>query len=190
MEDEIVGVTIPDLPNAGALTGSEPFETVQDGISVKTTADGIKKFVGAVTGITSTDGSIDIDLADPSAPDLSIPSGAFTPTISNETDCTAECLRALYSRSGNVVTVSYYLSIGLDPLITSGGFNVSLPIPSTFASPRDAFGVIGPISDPFSLLVAPTISADTVENEISMTIQLSTSGASLTFVANIQYIIL
>ena len=117
-------------------------------------------------------------------------SGEFTPVISGETDCTASCLRAIYSRVGNIVTCSYYLDITLDPTITLGGFNISPPVVTNFANARDAFGVITPITDPYSKLVSVTIGADTAFDQISITIEHSTSGDTLTFVANIQYIIL
>jgi hypothetical protein len=116
-------------------------------------------------------------------------SGSFTPTFSNDVNCTPDFLKALYSRVGNVVTVSYYLGIELDATFTTGGFNISIPIPSTFATARDAFGVITPITDPYSKLVSAITGADTATNEISFSIELDTAGDVLTFVANIQYLI-
>lgn len=119
-------------------------------------------------------------------------SGDFTSSvvISNEADCTASCLRALYSRVNNIVTCTYYLNIGLDATFFAGAFNVSLPVPTNFSNARDAFGVMTPITDPYSRLVSATISADTALDEIGFTIELDTQGATLTFVANVQYIIL
>lgn len=38
--------TIPDLPTAASLTGSEPIETVQSGVSVKTTTQAIADLGG------------------------------------------------------------------------------------------------------------------------------------------------
>jgi hypothetical protein len=117
-------------------------------------------------------------------------SGSFTPTFSNDVNCTPDFLKALYSRVGNVVTVSYYLGIELDATFATGSFNVSLPVATNFANARDAFGVITPITDPYSELVSAITSADTVNNEITFTIQLLTAGDNIAFVANIQYIIL
>jgi hypothetical protein len=62
MADEITGVTIPELPEGGTLTGAEQFEMVQDGVSRRTTADEIKTLVGAVTDIQST--TLDVSIAD------------------------------------------------------------------------------------------------------------------------------
>jgi hypothetical protein len=116
--------------------------------------------------------------------------GEFTPVISNKVDCDASCFRALYSRVGNIVTCSYYLSIGLDPGDNVGTFNLSLPIGSTFANARDAFGVITPITDPYSKLVSAIIAANISLNELDIEIQLSAAGDSIAFVSNLQYIIL
>jgi hypothetical protein len=171
--------TAPSQPNANALRDAiEAFLNTGGG------GGG-----GGITTITSIDGSIDIDLSNPNAPDLSLQNGSFTPTFSNELNCTPDFLKALYSRVGNVVTVSYYLGIELDATFTTGGFNVSIPIPSTFATARDAFGVITPITDPYSKLVSATIGADTATNKIGFIIVLNTAGETLTFVANIQYLI-
>jgi len=118
--------------------------------------------------------------------------GDFTSsaTISGENDCTASCLRALYNRVNNIVTCSYYLDITLDVGITTGSFNIAPPVASNFTNARDAFGVITPITNPYANLVSAVINADTTFDQISFTIELATSGDTLTFVANIQYIII
>jgi hypothetical protein len=171
--------------------------TAPDEASANDLRDAIEAFLntagggggGGLSSIEST--TLDVSISDGVATVDGI-GGDFTSSvvISNETDCTATCLRALYSRVNNIVTCSYYLGIGLDATFTSGGFNVSLPIPTNFSNARDAFGVITPITDPYSRLVIAITGADTATNEISFTIELDTQGASLTFVANIQYIIL
>ena len=97
-------------------------------------------------------------------------SGNFTPTVSGENDCTVSVLRALYSRVNNIVTCSYYLDLALDPTFTIGSFNISPPVATDFANPRDAFGVITPITDPYSKLVSAVINADTAFDQISITI--------------------
>jgi hypothetical protein len=117
-------------------------------------------------------------------------SGDFTSsaTISGQNDCTVGCLRALYSRVNNIVTCTYYLSIALDPTFTIGSFNISPPVNTDFTSPRDAFGVIGVITDPAADLISSEIAADTASEQISIVIELPATG-TLTFVANIQYLI-
>ena len=118
--------------------------------------------------------------------------GDFTSsaTISGENDCAATCLRALYSRVNNIVTCTYYLGSDLDLGFTTGSFNIAPPVASTFTNARDAFGVLTPITDPYANLVTAVINADTTFDQISFTIELAVSGDTLTFVANIQYIIL
>jgi hypothetical protein len=117
-------------------------------------------------------------------------SGNYTPTISGANDCVPTVLRALYSRVDNIVTMSIYLDVDLDAGITTGSFNISPPVGSTFTSPRDAFGVITPITNPFSELISTVVSADTASNQISILVELSVADAAITVVANIQYIIL
>ena len=117
-------------------------------------------------------------------------SGNFTPTISGENDCTASCLRALYSRVNNIVTCSYYMSITLDPTFTTGSYNISPPVASVFTNARDAFGVIGTITDPYADLVSSSIGADVAFGQITHEIEILSAGSTLTYVVNMQYIIL
>ena len=117
-------------------------------------------------------------------------SGNFTPTVSGENDCTATCLRALYSRVNNVVTCSYYMSITLDPTFTVGSYNISPPVASTFTNARDAFGVIGTITDPNSELISGIVEADTSFYQIKHTIEIATAGGTLTYVVNMQYLVI
>jgi hypothetical protein len=117
-------------------------------------------------------------------------SGNFTPTVSGENDCTATCLRALYSRVNNIVTCSYYMSITLDPTFTVGSYNISPPVASTFTNARDAFGVITPITDPYTELISAIVAADTAFGQITHVIEILSAGSTLTYVVNMQYIIL
>jgi hypothetical protein len=117
-------------------------------------------------------------------------SGNYTPTISGENECTASVLRALYSRVDNIVTMSIYLDVDLDPTFTTGSFNISPPVGSTFTNARDAFGVITPITNPFSELISTIVAADTASNQISIGVEVSVADAQITVVANIQYIII
>jgi hypothetical protein len=117
-------------------------------------------------------------------------SGNYTPTISGENECTASVLRALYSRVDNIVTMSIYLDVDLDAGFAVGSFNISPPVGSTFTNARDAFGIITPITNPFSELISTFVSADTASNQISIGVEVSVADAQITVVANIQYIIL
>lgn len=92
---------------------------------------------GGITTLTSTDGSISIDNTDPNAPDLSIPNGEWTPTISAIINsATVDVTAALYSRSGNVVNFSIGLDIQLDAGFVSTQFKISLPVASNFSNAR------------------------------------------------------
>ncbi len=94
---------------------------------------------GGITSLTSTDGSVDIDLTDPSAPDLSIPSGAFTPVASDVTgsvNITGGC----FSRAGQVVTMSFQFEVGAEAGTADIVFDFTLPVSVTFANARQLFG--------------------------------------------------
>jgi hypothetical protein len=158
----MAGIKVTDLPVLGAAASDDVFYIVD----------------------TSTNTSKQIEVGDV------LSSADYTPTVSNESDCTATVLRSLYSRVGNVVTISYYFNILLDPTFTAGSFNVSLPVPSNFSNARDAFGVITPITDPYSDLVSAITNADTVNNEINITVEIATAGNAITIVSNIQYLII
>lgn len=118
------------------------------------------------------------------------PSGTFEPVFSDELNCTPSALRVLYSKSGIVVTASYYISVSFDPSFTSGSFSVSIPVSSSFENPRDAFGVTTPITDLYSELVSSIISANTDENKLNFEIEIATAGGSISIVTNIQYFVL
>jgi hypothetical protein len=158
----MAGIKVTDLPVLGAAAADDVFYIVD----------------------TSTNTSSQIEVGD------ILSSGDFSPTISAEADCNASVLRALYSRVGNVVTVSYYFSITLDPTFATGVFNVSLPVASNFSNVRDAFGVITPITDFYSELVSAVTNADIATNDINITIELLTAGGNITFVNNIQYLVI
>jgi hypothetical protein len=166
----MAGIKVTDLPVLGAAAPDDVMYIVD----------------------TSTNTSKQINVEDMFVgfPDLG--GGDFTSSVvfSNEADCTGSCLRALYSRVNNIVTCTYYLGISLDPTFAVGTFNVSLPVATNFTNARDAFGVVTPITDPYSELVSVITNADTSLNELSFQIELLTAGGTLTFVANIQYIIL
>ena len=166
----MAGIKVTDLPVLGAAAPDDVMYIVD----------------------TSTNTSKQIEIQDVYDGMPQFESGDFTSSvvISNEFQCDAECLRALYSRVNNIVTCTYYLSIGLDATFTSGGFNISLPVPTNFSNARDAFGVIGTITDPYAELYSSIIGADTVNNELGINIEVLTAGGGITFVANVQYIIL
>ena len=158
----MAGIKVTDLPVLGAAASDDVFYIVD----------------------TSTNTSKQIEVGD------ILSSADYTPTVSAETDCTASVLRSLYSRVGNVVTISYYFNIQLDVGLSTGSFNVSIPVASNFSNVRDAFGVITPITDPYSDLILAVTSADTAANQISITVEIATAGNAITIVSNIQYLVI
>ena len=158
----MAGIKVTDLPVLGAAAADDVFYIVD----------------------TSTNTSSQIEVGD------ILSSADYTPTVSAETNCTATVLRALYSRVGNVVTISYYFNIQLDAGLSGGSFNVSIPVASNFSNARDAFGVITPITDPYSELIIAITNADTVNNKITIDVEIATAGGPITIVSNIQYLVI
>lgn len=70
--------------------------------------------------------------------------GTYTPTISNDTNCTINTIGvASYMRVGNVVNVAGTVDISNGSSGTNSGFTISLPVPlaaSTFSGIREAGG--------------------------------------------------
>jgi hypothetical protein len=166
----MAGVKVTDLPSLGTAAPDDILYIVD------TTADQSRK--------------IEVQNLFSGLPDIG--GGDFTSsaTISGPNDCTVTVLRALYSRVNNIVTCTYYLDIALDLGFTTGSFNIAPPVASNFTNARDAFGVLTPITNPYANLVSAIIEADLGFDQIKFTIDLATAGDTLTFVANIQYIIL
>lgn len=140
---------------------------------------------------TSTNTSKQIEVQDIYSGMPQFESGTFTPVPSGENDCTVSIVGdCIYSRVNNVVTISYYLSVLMDGGINTGTFNMSIPVASNFANARQAFGVLTPLTNPFSELDYYVIAADTAFDQITFEVDIITAGFSIDFVANIQYIII
>lgn len=118
-------------------------------------------------------------------------SGSFTPTFTDEVDCTVTALRGIYSRVNDVVTMSLYLSIALDNAGGSGTFNVALPVASTFANGRDCYGTATLMTNAIDNMISYVINADTVNNKCAIEVQADTGVSTVgDFVATIQYLVL
>jgi len=69
-------------------------------------------------------------------------SGTFTPVVSNEQDILNVVVDGgLYSRVGDIVNMSFRLSFELAAADTTGNFNFSLPIATTFTTRYQLMGV-------------------------------------------------
>lgn len=68
-------------------------------------------------------------------------SGSYTPVVSNETNNSTITIEgALYSRVGDIVTVTIKLIVILDTGETTTNFNLSLPISTTFTDRSELIG--------------------------------------------------
>jgi hypothetical protein len=69
-------------------------------------------------------------------------SGTFTPVVSNESNIINVVVDGgLYSRVGDIVTMSFRLSFELDAAANNGTFNFSLPIATTFTNRYQLMGI-------------------------------------------------
>ena len=68
-------------------------------------------------------------------------SGIYTPVVTNETNNSTITIEGgLYSRVGDIVTVTIKLIVELDTGETTTGFNISLPISTTFTDREELIG--------------------------------------------------
>lgn len=95
-----------------------------------------------ITSITSTDGSISVDNTDPNAPDLSIQSGDFLPTITSITGgASVNVSSGFYYRSGaDYVTMIFGCDVSMGVSSVSTSFKFDLPIASNFSNSRQLLG--------------------------------------------------
>jgi hypothetical protein len=98
-------------------------------------------------------------------------SGAFTPTVSDETNnVVVTPIQAFYQRVDNVVNCSYYLEVALDTGETTGTFNLSLPVASNFTQAKQLFGIVAHNADPTEL-ISWGLSADTTNDKCSVSVE-------------------
>ena len=125
---------LTQLPTATEVTASDKIYIV-DVSDMSESPQGTSKQAvisnlpsSGITSLTSTDGSIDIDLTDPSAPDLSIPSGAFTPTISEVTnDAIVSISDCFFAKVGKWGNLSFILDCQMDGASSGASFKITLP---------------------------------------------------------------
>ena len=175
--------TAPSQPNANALRDAiEAFLNTGGG------GGG-----GGITTITSIDGSVDIDLSNPNAPDLSLQSGSWNPTPTNVggTNPSVSIQGGNYSRVGGVVTCSLFFDIDMDIAETTADFELILPVASDFTNAKNAFGIIAynnPINDE---LQGWGISANVSNNKIRVFVASLTNGHSFqSLYAILQYVVI
>jgi hypothetical protein len=108
-------------------------------------------------------------------------SGSFTPTPSDEVDCTVTPIQAFYQRIDNIVNCSYYLQVDLATGETLGSFNLSLPVASDFTQAKQLFGIVAH-NDDTAELTQWGLSADTTNNKCSVSVKSTTTEYSYSFI--------
>jgi hypothetical protein len=108
-------------------------------------------------------------------------SGSFTPTPSDEADCTVTPIQAFYQRVDNIVNCSYYLQVVLDTGETLGSFNLSLPVASDFTQAKQLIGIVAHNLDPTEL-IEWGLSADPTNDKCSVSVESSTSAYSFDYI--------
>ena len=119
-------------------------------------------------------------------------SGAFTPVPSNESNCSVTFDGGIYSRVGDIVTISFAFNIQLDVGANGGSFNFSLPIATTFSTRYECCGSAN-INTPTPLEAYNCIiESDTGNPALAkITFDVTTTGLTLNFCrAVVQYQIL
>lgn len=118
-------------------------------------------------------------------------SGSFTPTVSNETyNEVVTPLAAYYSRVNDVVNCTYFLSVNLDTGENQAQFELSLPVATNFANPKDLVGIIAHDSNT-SELAAWGLAANTVNNTASIGLTSVTTAYGFAYIfITVQYLVL
>lgn len=118
-------------------------------------------------------------------------SGTFTPTVSNETfNEVVTPIATYYSRVNDVVNCTFYLSVALDAAETEAQFELSLPVATNFANPKDLVGIIAHNAD-YTELVSWNLSANTVNNTANIGLQAVTTGYNYQYIyITVQYLVL
>ena len=107
--------------------------------------------------------------------------GATMLSASNVTDnatvsITHDCI---YSRSGDAVVVTQPLEITMAPGSSSTVFNLSLPVPTTFSSTRQAYAVCHSSNE--AEFSAFGVTSDTITNGITINVTSVNNGASFSY---------
>lgn len=114
-------------------------------------------------------------------------SGTFIPNVSNvdPVATTVNMVGGLYQRVGNIVTMSFFFEISFDTLDALAGFDIDLPIPSTFTASKDIIGVVNSNDTPN--YIGGVVNANTTLNVASVSVS-AVAGSSFQYIwAMIQY---
>jgi hypothetical protein len=121
----MAGVKITDLTTLGTAASDDLLYIVDVSDNTES-AEGTSKQI-EVANIASVFG---------------LDSGTYTPTFSAEANLVVTPNSATYIKVGNIVNVWAQLAINLDSGENDGTFEMSLPVASTFTSPKQCFGLM------------------------------------------------
>ena len=111
-------------------------------------------------------------------------SGTYTPTVSGVVNAiTATPISATFIKVGGIATVSIQLSIVLDTGETTGSFELSLPVASTFTNAKQLFGLMQYSVGPGTLAEIDLldIRAETTNNTCLVEIEVLTAAKTMDY---------
>ena len=114
-------------------------------------------------------------------------SGTYTPTASGFVNgINANPQSAKFTKVGNIVNCTLQVEIQLDVAETTGSFELSLPIASTFTNSKQLVGMIQYAA--FAEIVGFVIGAETTNNTCIVYIEVTTANIAMTLcVLTFQY---
>lgn len=114
-------------------------------------------------------------------------SGTYTPTASGFVNgINANPQSAKFTKVGNIVNCTLQVEIQLDVAETTGSFELSLPIASTFTNSKQLVGMIQYAA--FAEIVGFVIGAETTNNTCIVDIEVTTANIAMTLcVLTFQY---
>jgi hypothetical protein len=117
-------------------------------------------------------------------------SGAWTPAVLATTYAEVPTIvSAQYSKVGNVVNCSMFLSLELDPTKTSATFTLSLPFATSIVDSKDLIGIMAYNGD-ISEFLSWSVAYDPVNVGVGLGVQSATNGITLQYLhVMFQYII-
>ena len=161
----MAGVKITDLTTLGTAASDDLLYIVDVSDNTES-AEGTSKQI-EVANIASVFG---------------LDSGSYTPTISAEANLIATPNSATFIKVGNIVNVSIQLSIVLDSGENDGTFEISLPVASDFASPKNLFGLMQYSFDgTLAEILLLDIRAETTNNTCYVSLEVLTTAVNMAY---------